>query len=74
MAFGGLKKAKDRNDLITYAQSLLVLGSLTDMSQRAARGDQVDAQSLCLTTFLHSQNYDTLSDGDEDNGPSFAVQ
>lgn len=43
MAFGGLKKGKDRNDLITFVYSspdILIFSSLT-LSQLVARGVQV---------------------------------
>lgn len=43
MAFGGLKKGKDRNDLITYVLSeSFVLTVLLTCTQLAPRRDQID--------------------------------
>lgn len=50
MAFGGLKKGKDRNDLITYVLfELFVLTVLLTCTQLAPRRDQIDEhrQSSC---------------------------
>lgn len=52
MAFGGLKKGKDRNDLITYVLfELLVLTVLLTCAQLAPRRDQIDKhrQSSCCS-------------------------
>ena len=54
MAFGGLKKGKDRNDLITYVLFTYIIITYTD-TMLASCAKKPSNQPLVSTILLHSR-------------------